>query len=127
MVSVIGIGNGKGSSARGGERALGGSGTPRARLRTSLEFASAGIPLGGILVAVTKGEIMTIQTYQIAGMTCGHCEMSVREEIGEIHGVSSVTASHESGTAVVESETTLDVNAVRAAVEEAGYELVDAE
>ncbi|MGO1544475.1 MAG: heavy-metal-associated domain-containing protein [Gulosibacter sp.] len=70
---------------------------------------------------------MTTTTYQITGMTCGHCEMSVREEIGEINGVTSVAASHEHGTAIVESATSLDVSAVRAAVEEAGYELAHEE
>lgn len=70
---------------------------------------------------------MTTTTYQITGMTCGHCEMSVREEISEINGVTSVTASHENGTAVVESAAPLETAAVRAAVEEAGYELVDKE
>lgn len=70
---------------------------------------------------------MTTTTYQITGMTCGHCEMSVREELGEIDGVTSVTASHEAGSAVVESAAPLDIAAVRAAIEEAGYELVDTE
>ncbi|MDJ1370751.1 heavy-metal-associated domain-containing protein [Gulosibacter molinativorax] len=69
---------------------------------------------------------MTTTTYQITGMTCGHCEMSVREEISEIEGVTSVTASSADGTATVESAAPLDLGAVRAAVEEAGYELVDA-
>ncbi|KAB1645049.1 heavy-metal-associated domain-containing protein [Gulosibacter chungangensis] len=70
---------------------------------------------------------MTTTTYQITGMTCGHCEMSVREELGEIDGVTSVIASHEVGSAVVESAAPLDIVAVRAAIEEAGYELVDTE
>lgn len=70
---------------------------------------------------------MTTTTYQITGMTCGHCELSVREEIGAIEGVASVTASHEYGTAVVESMSPLDIGLVRAAVEEAGYALVEAD
>lgn len=70
---------------------------------------------------------MTTTTYQITGMTCGHCEMSVQEEIAEIEGVTSVNASHESGTAVVESSAALDLSTVRAAVQEAGYELADSE
>lgn len=60
-------------------------------------------------------------TYQVTGMTCGHCEMSVKEEIGEIPGVHSVEASHESGVVTVTSEAPLDIADVTAAVDEAGY------
>ncbi|WP_182524773.1 heavy-metal-associated domain-containing protein [Nocardioides dongkuii] len=62
-------------------------------------------------------------TYTVTGMTCGHCEASVREEIGEIAGVQSVEASHETGRVVVTSDGPLDPAAVAAAVEEAGYAL----
>ena len=64
-----------------------------------------------------------ITTWTITGMTCGHCEASVREEIGEIPGVESVEVSHTAGTAVVTSSAPLDRAAVAAAVEEAGYAL----
>ena len=63
------------------------------------------------------------QTFQVTGMTCGHCEASVREEVGEIAGVLSVTADHTTGAVVVSSEAPLDPAAVAAAVEEAGYAL----
>jgi copper chaperone len=62
-------------------------------------------------------------TWSVSGMTCGHCEMSVREEIGEIPGVTTVEASHETGRVVVTSDGPLDPAAVAAAVEEAGYRL----
>lgn len=62
-------------------------------------------------------------TWTVTGMTCGHCETSVREEIGELAGVSSVEASHETGRVVVTSDGPLDPAAVAAAVEEAGYRL----
>lgn len=60
-------------------------------------------------------------TFQVTGMTCGHCEMSVREEVGEIPGVQQVDVSHETGTLVVSSEQPVDDTAVLAAVTEAGY------
>ncbi|WP_244930222.1 heavy metal-associated domain-containing protein [Nocardioides sp. W7] len=63
-------------------------------------------------------------TWNVGGMTCGHCELSVREEIGEIPGVTAVEASHETGRVVVTSNGSLDPAAVAAAVEEAGYRLV---
>ena len=62
-------------------------------------------------------------TWTVRGMTCGHCEASVREEIGEIPGVTSVEASHETGQVVVTSQDPVDRAAVAAAVAEAGYEL----
>lgn len=64
--------------------------------------------------------------YQVTGMTCGHCEMSVREEVGEIPGVRSVEVSHESGVLRVVSEQGVDDAAVLAAVTEAGYSAVRA-
>jgi copper chaperone len=60
------------------------------------------------------------KTYTVTGMTCGHCEMSVREEVAEVPGVSGVEVSHADGRLVVTGEGVSD-EAVRAAVEEAGY------
>ena len=60
------------------------------------------------------------RTYTVSGMTCGHCEMSVREEVSEVAGVQGVEVSHETGRLVVSGEGVSD-EAVQAAVEEAGY------
>ncbi|MEX0173873.1 heavy-metal-associated domain-containing protein [Streptomyces sp. LMG1-1-1.1] len=73
-------------------------------------------------MAETKTELTTV--YQVKGMTCGHCEGAVAGEISEIPGVSSVTAVAKTGEVTVVSDTTLDREAVAAAVDEAGYELV---
>ena len=64
---------------------------------------------------------MTSREYQVTGMTCGHCETSVREEVGQIAGVASVEVSASSGRLVVSGQTELDDAAVIAAVDEAGY------
>ncbi|MBP0461178.1 heavy-metal-associated domain-containing protein [Streptomyces montanisoli] len=61
--------------------------------------------------------------YQVTGMSCGHCEGAVAGEISGIQGVVSVQAAADTGRVTVESETPLDESAVRAAVDEAGYEL----
>ncbi|MET9802803.1 heavy-metal-associated domain-containing protein [Streptomyces sp. NPDC006368] len=68
------------------------------------------------------GTVTTV--YRVTGMTCGHCEGAVSGEISEIPGVTSVTAVAATGRVTVVSETALDEAAVRAAVDEAGYELV---
>lgn len=62
----------------------------------------------------------SVKNYTVEGMNCGHCEMSVKEEIGEIAGVSTVEASHETGQVSVTGENFTDEQ-VAAAVEEAGY------
>ena len=62
-------------------------------------------------------------TWQVTGMTCGHCVASVTEEIEEIDGVSGVEVVLETGTVTVTSSTDLDRATVEAAVTEAGYAL----
>lgn len=66
---------------------------------------------------------MSTTTYTVNGMTCGHCELSVKEEISEISGVTDVTADHTTGAVTVTGEGFSD-DQVAAAVVEAGYELV---
>ena len=63
-------------------------------------------------------------TWQVTGMTCGHCAASVSEEIREIPGVEDVAVTVETGTVVVTSTGPLERSAVDAAVAEAGYTLV---
>ncbi len=63
------------------------------------------------------------QTYTVTGMTCGHCVASVTEEVQEIPGVQDVSVVLETGAVTVTSEQEIDDAAVKAAVEEAGYQL----
>lgn len=67
---------------------------------------------------------MTTATYQVKGMTCQHCVNSVTEEVGKVAGVASVDVDLGSGRVTIESDTALDDAAVRAAVDEAGFEIV---
>jgi copper chaperone CopZ len=67
---------------------------------------------------------MSQTVYNVSGMTCGHCESAVTKEVTAIPGVTSVTAVAATGLLTVASEQPLDDAAVRAAVDEAGYELV---
>ena len=68
----------------------------------------------------------TTNEFQVTGMTCGHCEMSVREEVGELFGVTDIQVSAQTGRLVVTSEEPLDDAQVLAAVQEAGYSAVKA-
>lgn len=69
---------------------------------------------------------MSTTTYQVTGMTCGHCEMSVREEVGQVPGVETIEVSAQTGTLVVGGSDTIDSAQVLAAVQEAGYSAVPA-
>jgi copper ion binding protein len=66
---------------------------------------------------------MSENTFTVTGMTCGHCVASVTEEISEIDGVTDVAVDLPTGAVRVTSTKPLDSADVRAAVEEAGYQL----
>jgi copper chaperone len=59
----------------------------------------------------------------VTGMTCGHCVASVTEEVQELPGVEDVQVTLETGALAVTADRELDEAEVRAAVEEAGYQL----
>ncbi|MEV6238521.1 copper ion binding protein [Lentzea sp. NPDC051838] len=64
------------------------------------------------------------ETYTVSGMTCGHCVASVTEEVAKISGVSDVSVHLETGRVTITSAAPVTLEDVRAAVAEAGYELV---
>ncbi|MFC4950985.1 heavy-metal-associated domain-containing protein [Pseudonocardia sp. GCM10023141] len=66
---------------------------------------------------------MSTTTYTVTGMTCGHCVASVTEEISELAGVTEVAVDLPTGAVTVTSSDPLDDADLRAAVEEAGYQL----
>ncbi|MEV4758843.1 cation transporter [Micromonospora sp. NPDC049559] len=69
---------------------------------------------------------MVTTNYLVKGMTCGHCVNSVSSEVGALPGVENVSVDLATGEVAVTSAEPLDFDAVRAAVDEAGYELVSA-
>lgn len=68
---------------------------------------------------------MSTATYQVTGMSCGHCEQAVRREIAAVGGLEVVEVSSQTGRLVVSGET-IDPAVVIAAVDEAGYEATPA-
>lgn len=66
---------------------------------------------------------MATTTYTVNGMTCGHCVAAVTTELQQLPGVRDVNVELDDGAVTVDSDTALDIAAVRAAVEEAGYVL----
>ena len=61
--------------------------------------------------------------YKVAGMTCAHCVAAVTEEVEQVPGVEAVSVELAGGRLAVAGDS-LDDERIRAAVEEAGYEVV---
>lgn len=68
-------------------------------------------------------DTQTTAVYKVTGMTCGHCEGAVTAELTALPGVTSVKAVAATGEVTVVSAAPLAEDDVRAAVDEAGYEL----
>ncbi|WP_166865566.1 MULTISPECIES: heavy-metal-associated domain-containing protein [unclassified Salinibacterium] len=72
---------------------------------------------------------MITSTYLVDGMTCSHCVASVTEELTAVPGVDAVNVDLVKGGSSrvhVESSEPLDLDAVRVAIDEAGYTLSSA-
>jgi copper chaperone len=67
---------------------------------------------------------MTTTEYRVTGMTCGHCERAVADEVAGIGQVEVLEVDAATGRLLVASPTELDDAAVLAAVDEAGYQAV---
>ena len=61
-------------------------------------------------------------TYTVPGMSCGHCKEAVSREVGAVAGVASVDVDLDSKLVTITGEN-LDDAALRAAIDEAGYEV----
>jgi copper chaperone len=61
-------------------------------------------------------------TYSVSGMSCEHCVAAVSTKVGELPGVSGVDVDLASGVVVVRGSS-VDGEAVRGAIEAAGYSL----
>ena len=63
----------------------------------------------------------------VEGMSCGHCVNHVKTALEELSGVSNVSVDLNSKAAVVEASSEVDNADIKAAIEDAGYEVVDIE
>jgi copper chaperone CopZ len=64
-------------------------------------------------------------TFLVTGMSCGHCGVAVIDQVSRVAGVSAIDVELESKFVHVHG-TDVDEKAVAAAVDEAGYEAVQA-
>ena len=65
---------------------------------------------------------MEQKTYTVTGMTCAHCVLSVREEVGDVAGVAALDVDLATGRMAVRGAG-IDDAAIANAVAEAGYEV----
>lgn len=66
---------------------------------------------------------MAANIIKVTGMSCEHCAAAVRTEIGSLPGVTDVAVDVTSGDVRITADPMPDYAALRAAVDEAGYEL----
>ncbi len=75
-------------------------------------------------IVVGNRETVMESTFKVQGMTCQHCVNAVTDELSAIPSVSAVVVDLDNGSAVVTSENEIPLELVRAAIDEAGYELI---
>ena len=66
---------------------------------------------------------MSTSHYTVVGMTCDHCVNSVTEEVSEVPGVETVQVELATGALTITTTQPVPDAAVKAAVEDAGYQL----
>ena len=62
-----------------------------------------------------------IRIYSVPGISCGHCKTAIESEVGKVAGVERVEVDIEAKTVRVEGTAADDT--LRAAVDEAGYDV----
>ena len=66
---------------------------------------------------------MSIESFKVIGMTCGHCVAAVTAEVSKLAGVTKVEVDLAAGAVTVESSLPVDHEAFAAAIDEAGFEV----
>ncbi len=67
---------------------------------------------------------MATQTFNIPKISCGHCVMAIKNELGEMPGVQSVEGTPETKTVVVDWDAPASEDAIRARLQEINYPAV---
>lgn len=63
------------------------------------------------------------QTITVTGMSCEGCEQTVEDALQELDGVTRASADHESEAVEINTEGSVDTEDIRAAIDDAGYEV----
>ena len=67
---------------------------------------------------------MSVESFKVEGMTCGHCVSAVTAEVSKLSGVTNVVVDLGVGAVTVESDQPVDPLAFAAAIDEAGFAVV---
>ena len=62
-------------------------------------------------------------TIKVDGMTCQHCVAAVTKALESIDGIASVRVDLDAGTAAYDESASVDIEVIRKAIEDAGYEI----
>lgn len=64
---------------------------------------------------------METKTFQAPAIHCGHCTMTIERELGEMEGVKSVKAAHDTKAVTVSWEAPATWDKIKALLDEIGY------
>ena len=67
---------------------------------------------------------MVTTTFQVPGMTCGHCRGAVTDELNKITGVTKIEVDLDTKIVSIESESQVEWELIAAAIDEAGFEAI---
>jgi len=67
---------------------------------------------------------MTTRTYSVPGISCDHCKHAIEGELAKVAGIASMNVDVAAKTVRVDGDAADD--AIRAAIDEAGYEVAAA-
>ena len=68
---------------------------------------------------------METKTLSIPNISCGHCVMSIKKELGEMEGVSNVEGDPASKSITLEWEVPATLEKIRETLKEINYPAVD--
>lgn len=64
-----------------------------------------------------------MRTYSVPGISCGHCKTAIEGEVGKVVGVDSVSVDIDARTVIVVLADNVTDDDIRAAIDEAGYDV----
>ena len=70
-----------------------------------------------------EAKVVSTVTYSVPGVSCAHCREAIEGEVSQVAGVEAVNVDLDAKTVSVEGDA-LDEEAIVAAIDEAGYEVV---
>jgi Cu2+-exporting ATPase len=71
-----------------------------------------------------KSKMNAKLTIQIEGMMCPHCEANIKNTLEAMENVVAVEVSHKAGVAVIETNSEIDDDIIKKAIENKGYKVI---